>query len=127
MKMKKIMLLIVVIVLVMVLSAPAVLAGSNNQNGSNGKSSEMGTNRVNNLDGCRPDVQSGNRDVFLPGYGIVDGGPCCPSNIYEFLGEPIPAPAPNQCCNPPDSEPIPPPGGVPGNHCLCFLLRGVFD
>ncbi len=110
-------------------------AGSNNQNDENGKSYERGTGKINGLDGCRPPESSGNYWVYVPadlppGWSSEwEGGPCCPSNMLSEIGNNYPLP--NQCCNPPDympSPPLPPetPSGEqqPGNHCLCFEVRG---
>jgi len=105
----------------MALSGGAVLAGDNNQNGENGN---QGTDKVNGKDGCR--AGGGNYWVYidseLPPWILShewEGGPCCPSNEPSEFG-PNFYPVPNQCCNPPDNGPT----GQPGNHCLCFAMRG---
>lgn len=137
MKTKTILLAIIAIAII-ALPASLAFAGSYNQNDEdNGKSVERGTGKVNGLDGCAPPTQSGNYWVFVP-TGLLppdwshewEGGPCCPSNNY-----PDPAtseyPYPNQCCNGPDYLPEGPPfygaesgEHAPGNHCLCFGIRG---
>ena len=106
------------------LATNVVFAGNKNQNDiTNGKSVERGTGKINHEDGCAPPEQSGNYWVFLPvalppGWANEwEGGPCCPSNTYLAVSA---YPLPNQCCNPPDEGPM----GVPGNHCLCFQIRG---
>ncbi len=137
--------LVLLLMTTLIFAVPAVFAGNKNQNDeTNGKSVERGTGKANGLDGCAPPAQSGDRwvyvpsdllDEFLAAIGINPpydfyhewvGGPCCPSNAY-----PDPAvslyPLPNQCGNPPDYFPAPPiesGEAVPGNHCLCFAIRG---
>lgn len=130
----------------LVLSIPVVLAGYRNQNDiTNGKSVDRGTGKVNGKDGCAPPTQSGDRwvnmgdeeelaniNLMLASMPNPDGsywqinsmdwkgGPCCPSNtLSDTVNE---HPLPNQCCNAPDMDP--PGTGVPGNHCMCFSLRG---
>jgi hypothetical protein len=150
--MKKALLIVAVIVLAMTLSPMAVLAGTGNQNGDNGKSSERGTEKINHKEGCRPNttreywVYMGNPliDVLMDLLGAPPppsenpdyynewkGGPCCPSNEPSETTNAYPKP--NQCCNGPDLEIIPgpfPPFPIeisepaPGNHCLCFALQG---
>lgn len=120
-------------------SVPFALAGWNNQNDDNGNSLLQGTGKVNEREGCRPNVQAGsvtvdmgfspeelaNINALLASLGLQlttdewQGGPCCPSNQYDGDSG---LPLPNQCCNPPDMGP--PGTGVPGNHCECFELRG---
>ncbi len=143
---KKIILMMLVVMLVstLVLSTPAVLAGNKNQNDeTNGKSVERGTGKVNGQDGCVPPAKSGDRWVYVPS-GLLDGiladmgipgpydsyhewkgGPCCPSNMLSDVGSNHPLP--NQCCNGPDYFPAPPVESGesgPGNHCVCFGIRG---
>jgi hypothetical protein len=113
--MKKIMLVAtLIVVIVMALSAGAVFAGDKNQNGEHGV---QGTAKENNQDGCRP----AGGDVFVavnPGT-VWLGGACCPSHSEPLVGGYPPS---NQCCNPPDYLPFP--SSQPGNHCLCFEMRG---
>jgi hypothetical protein len=133
-----------VIMAIIILSTPAYLAfaGSKNQNGDHGT---QGTEIVNGLDGCAPGLQAGNRwvyvpsdtlDVFLAIIGVPqpwnifhewEGGPCCPSNTLSGIGSDYPLP--NQCCNGPDYLPedlggFPTGEHAPGNHCVCFEIRG---
>jgi hypothetical protein len=138
--------LVLMLISTLALSVPTILAGTNNQNANPdspaydaGNSINLGTGKVNEGEGCRPNVQSDNYtidmgfsteerahiDALLASLGLQltteewDGGPCCPSNqIDGDSGLPLP----NQCCNPPDMGP--PGTGVPGNHCECFELRG---
>jgi hypothetical protein len=120
------MTLFLIIVLSLSMVTITVFAGHNNQNTiDNGKSVERGTGKLNGQDGCRPNIQAGsvNIDGDFPDFGnggeIWAGAYCCASNhIDEVSGYPTP----NQCCNHPDLGP--PGSGVPGNHCLCFELRG---
>ncbi len=105
----------------MMLSIPVAFAGNKNQNGTNGT---QGTMIMNGKDGCRPDMQAGSVWVqVVPPFvdGPWKGGPCCADRangpIGEYLGEPLYET--NQCCNPPDDINL-----QPGNHCLCFHLRG---
>ena len=129
----------------LILSVPAVLAGNKNQNDDlafAGKSVERGTGKVNGIDGCAPPTQSGDEWVYmaiseeeLTALNVIfepdiisiewKGGPCCPSNVpsdsFTFLND-HQYPLPNQCCNPPNMGPAG--SGVPGNHCVCFELRG---
>jgi hypothetical protein len=99
------------------LATPIALAAFNAHIPSN-----QGTGIVNELDGCRPpaNAPSVNIDGDFPealGGPIWAGAYCCASNhIDEDSGYPTP----NQCCNPPAATGI----YVPGNHCLCFQLRG---
>jgi hypothetical protein len=121
-KVKKIVLVAIgIVVLLMALSGGAVLAGDNNQNTpENGKSVERGTGRTTEVnegagyDGCQ--ALGGDYPVYIPPEDIIWlGGPCCPSNILNGEGVPYP----NECCNPPDFI-----HAQPGNHCLCFAIRG---
>ena len=122
--MRKIMLVAaVIVVILMALSAGAVLAGDNNQNGDHGS---QGTERENGKDGCQ--ARGGDYWVYIdsvlpPEWSHEwEGGPCCPSNEPATdYGSSLPLP--NQCCNPPDI-PFDGEGGHPGNHCLCFFMRG---
>jgi hypothetical protein len=133
--MKKAILVAVVISILLMALAPAVVfAGDRNSNGENG---EHGTGIINGLNGCRPPIEAGDYWVYVPTELLppIDvlhewmGGPCCPSNEPSNTNNAYPLP--NQCCNPPDYLPnIPPFNGAPsgeqrpGNHCLCFELRG---
>ena len=67
------------------------------------------------VEGCR--ARGGDVAVSIPGVATWWGGPCCASNMEAGPKVYLP----NQCCNPPDfvGEPA-----VPGNHCLCFEIRG---
>jgi hypothetical protein len=128
------MTLFLIIVLSLSMVTISVFAGHNNNNYKNGKSAERGTGKANGLNGCAPPTQAGsvNIDGNFPNLGnggeIWAGAYCCASNHIDEVSE---LPTPNQCCNPPDYLPSPPfdpetPTGehVPGNHCLCFELRG---
>lgn len=145
-------LIMITLVLTMMLSLPLTLnevfAGNLNQNDDlafAGKSVERGTGKANGLDGCAPPTQSGNLWVYVPSdlldaillslpfplpeplsyYHEWEGGPCCPSNTLSELGNEYPLP--NQCCNGPDYFPAPPiesGEASPGNHCVCFEIRG---
>jgi hypothetical protein len=118
----------VLVIALLVTNSVLVFAGHNNANGNNGQSAENGTGQVNHLDGCRPDVQSGNVWIFIPsplppGWSNVwEGGPCCAAYSTGAVGyeNGDPVYLPNQCCNPPDEGDA----GVPGNHCVCFMNRG---
>ena len=125
-------LLVILAIIVLALPLNIALAGSKNQNGENGA---QGTDKINDKEGCRPNENAGNYWVYIPTELIPpepsflhewEGGPCCPSNILSGIGENYPLP--NECCNGPDHLPFPPftPTGesAPGNHCLCFALRG---
>ncbi len=135
MKNKLRLLLLTTLILGIALLSSSVMAGSKNQNNGNGKSDLRGTGKINGLNGCAPPLESGNYMIYMPsdlppGWSHEwEGGPCCPSNIPSGMGNNYPLP--NQCCNPPDYLPSPPwdpetPTGAhhPGNHCLCFEIRG---
>ncbi len=113
----KIQLLLAIVLLV----TPIYIAyaGSKNQNGEHGT---QGTDIINGLDGCRPNTQSGDYNVYVPSdvvdgfldlFGIPQeswwffhewqGGPCCPSNTLSAEGNNYPLP--NECCNVPDFLP----------------------
>jgi hypothetical protein len=72
------------------------------------------------VEGCR--ARGDDVAVFIPGVATWLGGPCCASNMETAPESGVYFP--NQCCTPPDfvGEPA-----VPGNHCLCFLLRGYIS
>lgn len=109
-----------ILLLTLAISVGTVFAGSQNQNGENGT---QGTAKVNDMDGCRPDVQAGSGYIrIFPGPGgLWEGGPCCAAHStgpVEYVnGNPVYES--NECCNPPDSV-----NPQPGNHCECFHLRG---
>jgi hypothetical protein len=130
-------LIVLTLIVTLLISVPVIFAGTKNANGENG---DQGTNKDSNelpsqsrvpypawdvleddgdahygdyVEGCR--AEGGDVTVFVPNFGVIDGGPCCKGpEISEGLY------APNQCCIPPDfiGEPA-----FPGNHCLCFLMR----
>jgi len=132
-EMRKKTIVVTLLILISILAIPSIItyAGNNNNNDENGKSAERGTGKVNHKDRCRPDVQAGNvwihipESIPLPGWITSrdwEGAPCCAhragGSVSNIGGDPVYLP--NQCCNPPDEGPF----GVPGNHCLCFMLRG---
>jgi hypothetical protein len=120
--------LIITLILLLMLPTALAFAGNKNQNTEeNGKSVERGTGKTNGLDGCRPGTMAPNVWIFIPsdlppGWSHTwQGALCCAARslgIHDYF-ENEPVYYPNQCCNPPDTE-----GGVPGNHCLCFMNRG---
>ena len=108
------------------LATNVVFAGNKNMNGDHGI---QGTGKINDKSGCR--AMGGDIAVDLgPPLGAVWGGACCASNeyLYTTTGEGNDVYAPVQCCNPPDHLPFPPFTDTeehhPGNHCLCFEIRG---
>ena len=128
---------LILLTLISLIAIPSIIsyAGSNNQNDEEGKfagkSVERGTGKTNHKDGCRPDEQAGNvwihipEVIPLPGWITSrdwEGAPCCAhragGSVGDIGGDPVYLA--NQCCNPPDEGPL----GVPGNHCLCLMLRG---
>jgi len=82
----------------------------------------------NFVEGCR--AHGG--DVWVALYGPSEdpvlGGPCCRGPVTGSTHNSEPVYFANQCCNPPDffdpyvPEPLP---ALPGNHCLCFVMRGL--
>jgi hypothetical protein len=124
---------LILAILILAIPVSLAFAGSKNQNGENGI---QGTDKINNIDGCRPNENAGDVWVYVPSaildaLGFTDpvyhewkGGPCCTSNTLSGIGEDYPLS--NECCNGPDTVPIPgiPGEPAPGNHCLCFAIRG---
>ena len=120
-----------VLMAIIVLATPVYVAfaGSKNRNGDNGA---QGTDKLNDREGCRPNAHAGNYWVYIPSEFLPpeplfhewEGGPCCPSNTLSGIENDYPLP--NECCNGPDTLPFPPFIGEPspGNHCLCFEIRG---
>jgi hypothetical protein len=139
MKTQSKLILTVMLIFSLSLVIQPTLAGSKNQNGTNGKSYDRGTGRTTgmNMEGCRPPENAPNEWVYLPTELLPPdpffhewlGGPCCTSNMLSGTGNNYPLP--NQCCNGPDYLPFPPfaPTGeaAPGNWCLCFHIRGYPD
>ena len=139
----------VFLMLIILIAAPSFIAfaGNKNQNGDNG---DQGTNKDSSqlpdesnvpfpagvvedmmgdphvVEGCRA---NGGDEIIYVGF-IPDilfdetlGGTCCASNYVDESVSPYPWP--NECCNPPDIL-YPPETYTPGNHCLCFVMRGAF-